>query len=328
MKRSLNLAVSLAITALAGWFTFRTTKWGEMWDSLTSADYRWVIPYLVVLAIVHLSRALRWRALLSGLEKVSFSTINQASAVGFMMLVVLPFRLGEFARPFLIARRSGIRRSAAMTSVVLERITDGILVAVGMRAVLFFVPPDAPNLGLIRFAANVMFAIFFGGLVFLLFALWQQARAVRLVRATVGRLSPRLADVAAHVVNTFVGALRQLPDGRQILVFIFFTATYWLANGAGMALLGLAFAGTGPGDGFHLSLFQGYVVMCVLVVGVMIPGAPGNALTFQFAVKYGLLLFLPAAVVDSAGLAYANVLWLCQTMQQIGLGLKIGRAHV
>ena len=38
------------------------------------------------------------------------------------------------------------------------------------------------------------------------------------------------------------------------------------------------------------------------------------------AVKIGLLLFLPEAVVSSAGLAFANVLWICQTAQQVGLG--------
>ena len=60
---------------------------------------------------------------LSGLEKVPFKQLYEASAIGFMMLIILPFRLGEFARPFLIAQRSGIRRSAAMTSVVFERIS-------------------------------------------------------------------------------------------------------------------------------------------------------------------------------------------------------------
>jgi len=321
MKRAVNLALSLGITALCLWWTFRDTNWSDQWQSLAAANYLWIIPYLGVLGVVHLCRALRWRALLSGLEKVSFRTINEAAGIGFMMLIVLPFRLGEFARPFLIARRSGIRRSAAMTSVVLERITDGILVAVALRVVLFFVPEDAPQLGLVRFGANLMFAIFFSGLLFLLFALWQQERAVRLVRATLGAVSDGLADLGAHVVDNFVGAMRQLPDRRQLLVFFFFTLLYWASNGAGMSLLGLAFAGVGPDGGFHLTLFQGGVVMCVLVVGVMIPAAPGMAGTFQAAVKIGLLLFLPGAVVDSAGLAYANVLWLCQTSQQVGLGL-------
>jgi len=72
---------------------------------------------------------------------------------------------------------------------------------------------------------------------------------------------------------------------------------------------------------FQLSLFQSYVTMCLLVVGVMIPAAPGMVGTFQAAVKLGLSIFLPASVVNGPGLAYANVLWLCQTTQQIGLGL-------
>jgi uncharacterized protein (TIRG00374 family) len=321
MKRAVNLALSLAVTGVCSWWAFRDTNWSAQWQSLASANYAWILPYLGVLAVIHLSRTLRWRALLSGLEKVSFRAINEASAIGFMMLIVLPFRLGEFARPFLVARRSRIRRSAAMTSVVLERITDGILVAVAMRVVLFYVPEGAPNLALVRAGANVMFSVFAGGLLFLLFARWQQARAVRLVRATLGRVSGRLAEVAAHVVDTFVGAMRQLPDRKQLAIFFGYTLLYWLANGAGMALLGLAFAGAGPGGEFHLSVFQGYVVMCVLVVGVMIPAAPGMVGTFQAAVKIGLLLFLPEAVVKSSGLAFANVLWACQTTQQVGLGL-------
>ncbi|HYV44950.1 MAG TPA: lysylphosphatidylglycerol synthase transmembrane domain-containing protein [Myxococcaceae bacterium] len=320
MKRAVNLALSLAVTGVCTWWTFRSTNWTEQRTSLAAAKYVWIVPYLGVLAVIHLSRTLRWRALLSGLERVGFRAMNEASGIGFMMLIVLPFRLGEFARPFLIARRSNIRRSAAMTTVVLERITDGILVAVGLRALLFFVPKDAPTFGVVRLGANLMFGVFFSGLLFLLFALWQQERAVRLVRATLGRVSAGLADVAAHVVDTFVGAMRQLPSRGQLALFFAYTLVYWLANGAGMALLGLAFAGVGPEGGFHLDVFQGYVVMGCLVAGVMIPSAPGSFGPFQLAVVIGLKLFLPVEVAESAGLAFANVLWICQTAQQVGLG--------
>jgi hypothetical protein len=79
----------------------------------------------------------------------------------------------------------------------------------------------------------------------------------------------------------------------------------------------------------HLSIFHGYVVLAVLVVGLMIPAAPGMVGTFQAAVKVGLGLFLPAAIVSGKGLAYANVMWLCQTVQQIGLGfLFMSLSHV
>ncbi len=91
-----------------------------------------------------------------------------------------------------------------------------------------------------------------------------------------------------------------------------------------MALLARAFGCVGAGAAcqpMSLTLFQAYVVMTVLVVGLMIPAAPGMMGTFQAAMKVGLGLFLPASVVNQSGLAYANVLWLSQTVQQIGFGL-------
>jgi glycosyltransferase 2 family protein len=285
----------------------------------------WVLPYFGILTLVHLARTLRWGCLLSGLEKVPFRKLNEASGIGFMMLLVLPFRLGEFARPFLIAQRSSIRRSAAMTSVVIERITDGLLVATLMRVLLFFIPTETAEIRYVKLGSTLMFALFGGGLAFLLFARWQHDRAVDLVRATVGRIAPGLAHKVADIVDGFVGAMRQLPDGKRLAGFFFFTLAYWGLNGAGMVVLAQAFSCAGAVDAscqpLGLSLFQGYVVMTVLVVGVMIPGAPGMAGTFHWATTVGLGLFLPAAVVKSSGLAYANVLWLCQTVQQVGFGL-------
>ncbi|QRK05579.1 flippase-like domain-containing protein [Archangium violaceum] len=316
MNRAVKLIASLLVTLVFSWWAFRDTDWQSQVSSLKSANYLWVGPYFVILTLIHVARTLRWGCLLSGMERVPFRKLNEASGIGFMMLLVLPFRLGEFARPLLIAQRSSIRRSAAMTSVVLERITDGISVAVLMRVLLFFVPAEVPEVRYVKLGANLMFAVFAGGLVFLLFALWHQARAVHLVRATVGRVAPGVADKMADVVDTFVGAMRQLPDRRQMVGFFVYTALYWGLNGAGMAVLSRAF-------GLNLSLFQAYVVMSVLVVGVMIPAAPGMVGTFQAAIKVGLSLFVPATVVNGSGLAYANVMWLCQTVQQIGFGVVL-----
>jgi uncharacterized membrane protein YbhN (UPF0104 family) len=325
VKRAVKLVASLLVTVLFSWWAFKDTDWKDQWASLRSADYIYVLPYVGILLLIHLCRTLRWGYLLSGLQRVPFRPLNEASGIGFMMLLVLPFRLGEFARPFLIAQRSSIRRSAAMTSVVLERITDGLFVATLLRGLLFFLPTETEEVRLVKLGSTVMFVVFGSGLAFLLFARWQHDRAVHLVRATVGRLMPKLADKMADVVDGFVGAMGQLPGPLKMTGFFLLTVAYWGLNGAGMALLSRAFSCAGVADGtcqpMSLNLYQGYVVMTVLVVGLMIPAAPGMMGTFQAATKVGLSLFLPAAVVNSSGLAYANVLWLCQTAQQVGLGL-------
>ncbi len=324
VKRTLKLVASLAVTAVCMWWAFKDTDWPGMWASLREANYLWLLPYLVILFGIHLCRTMRWGAWLSGLEKVKFRPLNEASGIGFMMLIVLPFRLGEFARPFLIAQRSQIRRSAAMTSVVIERIVDGIIIAAMLRALMFFVPTDSAEVRYVKWAANMMFLIFGGGLGFLLFALWNQARAVKLIRMTVGQISPGIAEKVADIVDRFVGATRALPSASQLLSFAVFTAGYWTLNGLGMSLLAKAFdCGSASAACVPMSLttFQGFVVLAVLVVGLMIPAAPGSAGTFQAAVVLGLSIFLPDAVAKSSGKAYANVLWLIQIAQQVLFGL-------
>jgi glycosyltransferase 2 family protein len=314
VKRILKLLASLGVTLVLTWWAFRDTDWAAQWQSLRTANYLWLLPYFGILTCIHLCRTVRWGFLLSGLERVPFRKVNEAAAIGFMMLLVMPFRLGEFARPYLIAQRSGIRKSAAMTTVVLERIADGLFVATLLWVLLWFVPAQAPHLTEIRAAATIMFAIFAAGLGFLLFALRHQATAARLVGATLGRVIPRAGAKATEVVDAFVGAMRQLPDGRRLAGFFGLTAVYWALNGLGMAMMARAFD-------MEFTVFQGFVVMGVLVVGVMIPAAPGMVGTFHAATKFGLLLFLPAAVVNSQGLAFANVVWLCQMVQQVGFGL-------
>src|SRR5512140_1079011 len=271
VKRALKLGLSLAVTVVCSWYAFHDAHWSEQWASLRAANLWWGVPYLALLLGVHLCRTLRWGSLLSGLERVKFRGLNEASGIGFMLLIVLPLRLGEFARPFLIAQRSRIRRSPAMTTVVLERIVDGIFVAVLLRVLLFFIPRDAPAYGTAIWAGNAMFLIFAGGLAFLLFAWWQRERAVRLVRKIAQPISPRAANEVARIVDSFVGAMHQLPSGKELVKFFAYTTVYWGLNGFGMMVMARAFDASG-GDvvSLRLSLFQAYVVMCALVVGVMI----------------------------------------------------------
>src|SRR5262249_57910616 len=117
---------------------------------------------------------------------------------------------------------------------------------------------------------------------------------------------PSVGERPGGVVASLGGALRQRHRPAELAAFIAWTLLYWGLNGFGMWVLMRAFP-------FQLPLFQSYVAMGLVVVGVMIPAAPGMVGTFQAAVKLGLSIFLPAAVVNGPGLAYANVLWLCQT---------------
>ncbi len=54
MKRGLKLAASLAVTLAFTAWAFRDTHWSEQWASLKAAHYWWLLPYLLVLTLIHL----------------------------------------------------------------------------------------------------------------------------------------------------------------------------------------------------------------------------------------------------------------------------------
>lgn len=329
MNRWVKFFISLAITVVCMAWTFKglsDPKQREaMIAALTSANWAWVVPFIILSLAIHFLRVLRWGNLLSSLEVVPFKKLNEASAIGFMMLIILPFRLGEFARPFLIAERSSIRRSAAMTSVVLERIVDGMMMAIVLRVLVVFLPDDAPNLAVIQVAANVMFLVFSGGLTFLLLARWQHDRVMSLMVRVLNPISAKLATRAVSVVDGFVGALRQLPDARNMAMFFLYTTVYWGLNGVGMVVFAAAFDCSGGENlacmPMPLNYFQGFVVLGALIVGMMLPAAPGSAGTYQSAVLIALGAFFSKNIVDSTGVAYSYALWFVQIVQQIVMGL-------
>lgn len=314
MRRALQALVGLAISGGALWLSLRGKDLPAIWRAAWSADHRYLWLYLLTTSAIHFARTARWRILLDPVAKVPFARINAASAIGFMALFILPLRLGEFARPYLVAQRPELRVSAALSSVVVERVADGIFTAALLVLALLAVPEGTPDLPLIRGAGWVMLGLFAVMLAFLALAYRSRALAVSLTRRLLAPLSSRLSTRVGGMMDAFIHGLRQLPGWRGAALFFLLTLAYWGLNGWGMQILARGFD-------IQLDLLQAYTVLGVLVVGVMIPAGPGMVGTFQYAVVLALGLFVPAEVVDVRGQAYANVLWGAQLVQLTAFGL-------
>jgi len=313
VKRLIQSLLGIGVSVLAVWLTFRGKDLGAIWRAVQDGDYRYLPVYLGSLGVIHLLRTVRWGILLEPVVKVPFARLNAVSAVGFTALLILPFRLGEFARPYLIAERPKLRVSAALSSVVVERVADGIFTALLLLVTLFAVPEGTPHLGEIRKAGFVMAALFGGLLAFLVVAYVSRELAVRLVKRLLGSLSPRFAEHAAGMLDAFIRGLRLVPSKRKMALFLLLTAAYWALNGWSMHLMARAFA-------LDIKLIDAYTILGVLVAGVMIPAGPGMVGTFQLACAFGLSLFVPEAVAHTRGVAWANVIWASQVGFQLVLG--------
>jgi uncharacterized protein (TIRG00374 family) len=314
MRRVIQALAGLAVSALALWLTLRGKDISAIVREIGAADYRYLWVYVASLVLIYVARTVRWGILLEPVAEVPFARLNAASAVGLMALTVLPFRLGEFARPYLVAERPRLRVSAALSSIVVERVVDGLFTGLLLVVSLLAVPDGAPGVRVLRTGGVLVSLGFAAVLAFLAFGYRNRERAVRMATAVLRPMSPRLAEHGAGMLDAFIHGLRLVPSRRKVALFFVLTTLYWALNAWGMALLARGF-------GFELGLVESCTLLGVLVIGVMIPAGPGMIGTFQGAIVVALSLFAPRDVVATRGTAYANVVWAAQLAVTTAIGL-------
>jgi uncharacterized protein (TIRG00374 family) len=320
MKLLVNIALSLAMLALCLWLvwpdadqraklatTFEQLRLAEFWPYLTG--------YLILLVITHFCRAWRWNNLLEPIGvKLPPGRLLAISSVGFMAILALPARLGEFVRPALIRKKGHVSAAAALGTVAVERIVDGLLVSLFVFGAFFALRgPGAPDW--MMPVAYVALGVFAAATVFLVFALRNaEATCAFAVRVSLlRRLSPRLADRVQEKLMKLISGFLVLEDRRNLIVFTLWSLAYWTANGLSMWVLALGF-------GLELSPVGAFATMGLVAVGITAPNSPGLVGQYHWLTIKGLSLYLPLAVAETEGLAYAIVLHGIQVIWYLGAG--------
>jgi uncharacterized protein (TIRG00374 family) len=311
MKNLVRLAIALSLSGFFLWLAFRHVDWSLMWQRVHEANRLYVLGFVISLAINQFCRVLRWDILIRPFTRISTAALFRISNVGLMLILLLPLRLGEFARPYLLKKESGAPLSSGMGSIVVERVIDGLLVVL-----LFF----ATTLGLhgryhvppaLKAAAAVALGVFAGGLVVSIAALCARDSVFKLFEMLLSPISPRLTRRVLGMLDAFIHGLRVLPDLRAIFAFSLWTVAYWVANGLGYYCVMRAF-------GWDLPVVAGFALVSVIVIGIMIPAGPGHLGTFQGAILAGLAIF---GVGPTDAAAYGMVVYPITVAAMVAFGL-------
>jgi hypothetical protein len=295
---------------------FSALQWSEFWPYLAA--------YFGLMLLQHLCRALRWNYLLAPLGiDVPAGPLLAISSVGFMAILALPLRLGEFVRPGLLRRR-GISASAALGTVAVERIVDGLMISLFVFfAFLAIRGPDSP--AWMMPTAFLALGIFAAALVFILAAMKWPEKTVRfsLKMSLLPRFAPRIAGVIEEKLLEMIRGFAVLRDFKNISKFLIWTAVYWSANGMTVWVLAKGFQTIEPR--FDLSLIGGFAVMGLVGVGISLPNAPGLVGQYQAFTLLGLSLYLGAGALKGGAiypvaLTYAIVHHIFQVIWYVGMG--------
>jgi uncharacterized protein (TIRG00374 family) len=291
-----------------------------------------VAVYLAFWFATHWLRCARWYWLLRPLHPVSMRQTVAVSFVGYGALLILPLRLGEAVRPAMIRRKGELSAWAAASTVVADRIIDGLFFAILLFSALRIAKPLSPlpdhigklpvPAGIVPVAAYAAVLVFAAAFAVTALFYWRRAFALELTRAVLGRVSPRLASRAAAVVERLADGFSFLPRARYTLPFLGVTAASWAFNIVGQWLLM-------RGCGFEaITVAQVTVIACVLALGILAPNAPGFFGAFQISAYAGLALYLPPAQVVGQGSAFVFLLYVSQvgvTLVAAVLALIVGR---
>jgi glycosyltransferase 2 family protein len=330
MKLAIRLTVSLGMLALCLWLVWPNHQTLEqLRHAYHAAHWDAFAPYLAfyfgLMVIAHLCRSLRWNNLLAPLGvKVPAGPILAISSVGFMAILALPVRLGEFVRPGLIRQR-GVSASAALGTIAVERIVDGLLISLFVFGACFALRgPDSP--GWMMPTAYAALGVFAVALIFLVLAMRRPAATVGfcLRMSLLPRLAPRLAVKIEEKLIEMIRGFDVLKDVTNLGTFVVWSVVYWLANGLCVWALAKGFHSIDPA--FQLSVIGALATMGIVAVGITLPNSPGNFGQFQWFTVLGLSLYLHGAADKHTALyatafAFANVHYILQVIWYMGCGM-------
>ena len=265
------------------WLALRGVESKHLWDALGTARERpgWIALFLGSYFVLQAVRTLRWHVALNAVAPVPFREVLPVFSVGFMAIVLLPLRLGELIRPYLIAGRGSgeISFSNALCTCVVERTADGLaLVALFFATLGLLGGTGVP--GWLIGAGYLSAGAFAGVLSMLGLMAWKREAAIRMLRATVGRASKKVSDALEGMVLSFLEGLR-LFRPASLLRFTLLTGAAWAAAGLGAWAACMAL-------GVRIHVVEAFRLLAVLNVGTMIPSSPGFVGTFEGFVRLGL----------------------------------------
>lgn len=318
MKLFVKILLSLSVGAVCIVLALQKIDLRQTTEVLRTMPLSAALIYALSILPVHLFRAWRWKYLLRPIGvRLPFGRLLAVSTVGFMAILALPFRLGEFARPYYVVRLGHSRMSAVLGTVAVERTVDGLVIALLLfTTYLFSFAQGAHAYGPVLAVSAWLALLGFVGLAaFLGFALRWPDATIRLALGVtlVQRLAPKLADKLADKLRALIQGCRALQHPRDLLPFLGQTALYWGANGLGMWILARLMH-------MPIPLSGAFAAMAFTGVLITLPNAPGLVGQFHAGILLALAAYLPESVLTSTGGAYAVAVHGIQFVWYVALG--------
>jgi len=159
VKGRVTRFVGLGLTVVFLVLAFQRVDLAAFVDELKSVNYIWLLPSAVCTLPGYALRTVRWQVILSGGARAPLRTLFPVLIMGFATNNLLPGRLGEFWRAYLLGRKRNVRKTFALASVVVERVFDGLTLIALLTLVSVAIRLPGWGVQIELFAAAIFLAV-------------------------------------------------------------------------------------------------------------------------------------------------------------------------
>ena len=291
------LSALLTVFFLA--FAFRGTDLDKLYASMRNANYWWMLLMFACLIVSHLFRSWRWRYLLEPVKpNIGLRNLFSGLMIGYLVNNVLP-RAGELVRPYTIGKLESIPKSAALGTIVVERLMDTVSFLFLVSIIpLVYSGPLADTFPWLQEAGTILSV---GTIVFLIVIVTMMMRrdwTDRLLRV-VGKVLPEsLAHRVEAITHSFLDGFLFLKRPRNFASILILSVLIWVLYV--MMIYVAFFAFNLQQLGFGAAI----VVQAISSIGVAIPTPGATGGYHWFTAQTLTRLF---SIPDEIALSYATV---------------------
>lgn len=289
MKRGFDFKfwLGIAVSVFFMGLLFRKIDFNQLYQALRSVDYRYVLSAVVLTFISYFLRAVRWQYLLISFKHIPLSSLFPATIIGYMANNLLPARLGEFVRAYVLAQREEMETPAVFASLVIDRLFDGFTVLLMLLITLFtlHLPENMSEAGVaLRAGGVITFLIYCTVILFLFMLKRHTTKTLHIVGKLAKPFPQRLSDKLIPLLGSFIAGINISFKGRHIVAVLASSILIWL-----FALLPVDMVL--QGFGINMPITASMFILVLLVFAVMVPASPGFIGTYHYACFQGLSVF-------------------------------------
>ena len=274
MNRIIKFILGVLISVIGLYYAFRQINFWELWISIKNVNFILVILAIVILLLSNVIRAWRWQILVKPIKDVSFEPAFSSIMIGYFGNSVLPFRMGEFLRAFVVADKTSLTASTAFGTIVIERILDFIGLSIVILLIMTVYPLTSVG-GSIIIGVIVLSLTAF--IFFFLFGGFKSSLLVKIEKSSLLRIG--LLHKILLFIKNFLDGATTIRATNKLGIILLYTLIIWIMYYCSTCLATIA-------TGIELEWFEFGVLLISTTLAISVPAAPGYVGTYHAAAVY------------------------------------------